>query len=96
MKAAGKSLFGRWIGKGLEKKDQAVSVPKAAQVALAAQAVRAALCTAGKMKKGIDKVLRMPYDDKRRTFVLVFVLVKEKENGERREIKSVGCGDRAS
>lgn len=92
MKAAGKSLFGRWIGKGLEKKDQAVSVPKAAQVALAAQAVRAALCTAGKMKKGIDKVLRMPYDDKRRTFVLV----KEKENGERREIKSVGCGDRAS
>ena len=76
----------------MEKKDQAVSVPKAAQVALAAQAVRAALCTAGKMKKGIDKVLRMPYDDKRRTFVLV----KEKENGERREIKSVGCGDRAS
>lgn len=81
MKAAGKSLSGRWIGKGLEKKDQAV---------------QAALCTAGKTKKGIDKVLRMPYDDKRRTFVLVFVLVKEKENGERREIKSVGCGDRAS
>ncbi len=81
MKAAGKSLSGRWIGKGLEKKDQAV---------------RAALCTVGKTKKGIDKVLRMPYDDKRRTFVLVFVLVKEKENGERREIKSVGCGDRAS
>lgn len=77
MKAAGKSLSGRWIGKGLEKKDQAV---------------QAALCTAGKTKKGIDKVLRMPYDDKRRTFVLV----KEKENGERREIKSVGCGDRAS
>ena len=61
-------------------------------MALAAQAVQAALCTVGKTKKGIDKVLRMPYYDKRRTFVLV----KEKENGERREIKSVGCGDRAS
>lgn len=77
MKAAGKRFSGRWIGKGLEKKDQAV---------------RATLCTVGKTKKGIDKVPRMPYDDKIRTFVLV----KEKENGERREIKSVGCGDRAS